>query len=102
MTMNPSQKQIVRTSDPFRAAWLLTRCARLKGLKRSGESERIYIVEGESAEEEDMDYRCGRASVNPLVLREAFYLLQELSGSSDDDDLPEEEELDLFADDIED
>ena len=67
MTMNPSQKHIVQTSDPFRVAWLLTRCGRHKGVESAGKGQGTYIVEGEKIAEEDMNYRRGRASVNPLV-----------------------------------
>ncbi len=74
--MNKTQTLVV--DDPFRAAYLL-RFGKYKDT-RFKDGKRCYVLEGETLSEEDYRYRTGYAMVNPLSLRESFYLLKELSG----------------------
>ncbi len=84
--MNKIQTLVV--DDPFRAAYLL-RFGKYKET-RFKNGKRCYVIEGEMISEENYRYRTGYAMVNPLSLRESFYLLEELSVSEEpleDDDM---------------
>ena len=78
--MNKTQTLLV--DDPFRAAYLL-RFGKYKETTFK-DGQRCYVIEGEMLSEEDYRYRTGYAMVNPLSLRESFYLLQELSEEEED------------------
>ncbi len=105
--MNKTKTLLV--DDPFRAAYLLRFGKYKKTQFKDG--QRCYVIEGEMLSEEDYRYRTGYAMVNPLSLRESFYLLKELSEENDpfssleieEDEEPFEllddtEEIDLLAD----
>lgn len=91
-----NQIKTILVDDPFRAAYLL-RFGKYRGTKIK-DGKQCYLIEGEAQtlSEEDYRYRTGYARVNPLSLKESFYLLKELS---EDNELPEEEEIDLLAND---
>ena len=80
--MNKTQTLVI--NDPFRAAYLL-RFGKYKETKTK-DGQRCYVIEGEMLSEEDYRYRTGYAMVNPLSLRESFYLLKELSGEEDNEE----------------
>ena len=77
-------------NDPFRAAFLL-KYGRYKET-RIENGQQCYVIEGDAQtlSERDFCFRTGCALVDPLALREAFFLLKELS-STDADDIELEE-----------
>ena len=101
--MNKTQTLLI--DDPFRAAYLL-RFGKYKETRLKNK-QRYYVIEGngQTLAEENYRYRTGYAMVNPLALRESFYLLKELVNEEpfevmeDSEDSEDEwQELDLLAD----
>jgi hypothetical protein len=97
---------VIETKDPFRAAYLL-RYGEFKH-SRMEDNSTLYVLAGEKLFEEDYRYRTGYASVNPLLLKESYELLLELSSKNREDsepfeliELADDEEIDLLADDDE-
>ena len=86
--MNKTQTMTI--NDPFRAAFLL-KYGRYKET-RIENGQQCYVIEGDTQtlSERDFCFRTGFALVDPLALREAFFLLKELS-SADTDDIELEE-----------
>jgi hypothetical protein len=101
-----NQPTIIETKDPFRAAYLL-RYGEFKKSRMLEDNSTLYVLAGEKLFEEDYRYRTGYASVNPLLLKESYELLMELSGKDTDSEpfelieLADDEEIALLADDDE-
>ncbi len=81
--MNKTQTMTI--NDPFRAAFLL-KYGRYKET-RIENGQQCYVIEGDTQtlSEQDFCFRTGCALVDPLALREAFFLLKELSRADADD-----------------
>ncbi len=87
--MNPTTT--IETKDPFRAAYLLRYGKYKETLRR--DKGAVYVIEGDKLSEEDFKYRTGFAFINPLLFKEAYKLLLELSRKNQ----VALEEIDLFA-----
>ncbi len=70
----------LETTDIFRGAFFLTKGGRLSGAYLSEDSRRIvsFLIVGENLTELDKDYRDGKATVNPLQLREGLNHLRDI------------------------
>lgn len=77
-------RKTVLTDDPFRAAYLLKFGSFQESKFKN--NRRVFILEGENLLEEDFKYRTGNAQVNPLVLKESYQLLLELSDVDENED----------------
>lgn len=96
---------IIKTKDPFRAAYLL-RYGEFKKSQTLEDNSTLYVLAGEKLFEEDFRYRTGYAVINPLLLKESYDLLLELSSKNREDSEPfelielaeDEEEIDLLSD----
>ena len=71
----------VETTDIFRGAFFLCHGARLASV-RINPAKRgtvvAFLIEGEEIDRLDLDYRRGRATVNPLLLRETLNELRDI------------------------
>ena len=70
----------VETTDIFRGAFFLCHGARLASIRIKQDNRRIvaFLIEGEEIDRLDLDYRRGRATVNPLLLRETLNELRDI------------------------
>ena len=70
----------VETTDIFRGAFFLCHGARLTSIRIKQDHRRIvaFLIEGEEIDRLDLDYRRGRATVNPLLLRETLNELRDI------------------------
>ena len=70
----------VETTDIFRGAFFLCHGARLASVRIKKDNRRIvaFLIEGEEIDRLDLDYRRGRATVNPLLLRETLNELRDI------------------------
>lgn len=68
----------VETGDLFKGAYFLCRGGRLLGTEYSGRDHILFIIEGENLTVEDMRFRTGAATVNPLQLRETLNYLRDV------------------------
>jgi hypothetical protein len=70
----------VETTDIFRGAFFLCHGARLTSVRIKQDNRRIvaFLIEGEEIEQLDLDYRRGKATVNPLLLRETLNELRDI------------------------
>jgi hypothetical protein len=70
----------VETTDIFRGAFFLCHGARLTSVRIKKDNRRIvaFLIEGEEIERLDLDYRRGKATVNPLLLRETLNELRDI------------------------
>lgn len=67
----------IETSDIYRGAYLLCCGARVRDTRIERGQVR-FVIEGDGVIEHDERYRCGRALVNPVQLRETLNLLRDL------------------------
>jgi hypothetical protein len=67
-------------TDLFRGAFLLCMGGRLSRVRVRGGGRRIasFLITGADLERFDRDYRCGRALVNPVQLRESLNHLRDV------------------------
>ena len=70
----------VETTDLFRGAYYLCMGADLEhiGFRRNGKQMAVFLFAGPELHEHDLDYRNGKALVNPLQFREALNHLRDL------------------------
>ena len=68
----------VETGDLFKGAYLLCRGGRLLRTTLSGRDHIVFVIEGEGLLAEDVRFRTGAASVNPLQLRETLNYLRDV------------------------
>jgi len=70
----------VETTDIFRGAFFLCHGARLTSVRIKQDNRKIvaFLIEGEEIDRLDLDYRRGRATVNPLLLRETLNELRDI------------------------
>ena len=75
--MNPT---CLETTDIFRGAFLLAKGGDLTGIRICNNGKRMatFLITGKDLSRLDRDYRCGRALVNPVQLREALNHLRDL------------------------
>lgn len=73
-------KTTLEVTDLFRGAYLLASGADLAGVRIRGRGRPLvlFCITGRDLERLDSDYRCGRALVNPLELREALNHLRDV------------------------
>ncbi len=71
---------ILETTDIFRGAFYLSKGGRLSEAYLSGGERRIvaFRITGENLSELDEAYRTGKATVNPLELRESLNHLRDI------------------------
>ena len=80
----PANDTTLSTGDIFRAAHLLCKCGKFKEIGRKDGQSRFVIEGTKEIVKEDVAFRTGNAFVNPLALRESYYLLKELSEAGKD------------------
>ena len=70
----------LETTDIFRGAFFLSKGGRLSGAYLSEDNRQIvsFRIIGENLSELDKDYRDGKATVNPLQLRESLNHLRDI------------------------
>jgi hypothetical protein len=70
----------METTDIFRGAFLLASGGGLAGIRVGKNGKRIatFLITGPDLKRLDRDYRCGRAQVNPLQLKEALNHLRDV------------------------
>jgi hypothetical protein len=70
----------VEVTDLFRGAYLLASGGSLAGVRVRTNGRRIatFLITGNDLDRLDSDYRCGRALVNPLQLRESLNHLRDV------------------------
>ena len=70
----------LETTDIFRGAFLLASRGDLAGIRVRNNGKRIatFLITGTGLDRLDRDYRCGRALVNPVQLREALNHLRDV------------------------
>ncbi len=70
----------LETTDIFRGAFFLSKGGKLSGAYLSEDSRRIvsFRIIGENLSDLDKDYRDGKATVNPLQLRESLNHLRDI------------------------
>lgn len=73
-------KAVIEVTDLFRGAYLLASGGELTGVRLRGRGRPLvlFCFTGRDLERLDSDYRCGRALVNPLKLREALNHLRDV------------------------
>ncbi len=73
-------QSIVETTDIFRGAFFLTKGGRLSDVHLSEDHKQIvsFRIVGENLSELDEAYRSGRATVDPLQLRESLNHLRDV------------------------
>ena len=74
------QPTCLETTDIFRGAFLLASGGDLAEIRIKNNGRRIatFLITGKDLERLDADYRCGRALVNPVQLREALNHLRDV------------------------
>ncbi|MGB5616528.1 MAG: hypothetical protein WBM78_06800 [Desulfobacterales bacterium] len=74
------QPTSLETTDIYRGAFLLASGGDLAEIRIDNNGRRIatFLITGKGLERLDRDYRCGRAQVNPLQLREALNHLRDV------------------------
>ncbi|MGK5095012.1 hypothetical protein WDW89_23755 [Deltaproteobacteria bacterium TL4] len=68
----------IETSDIFKGAYLLCSGGCLKQPQMNEERQVTFVIEGDEIRQKDLLYRTGRASVNPLQLRETLNFLRDV------------------------
>ena len=70
----------LETTDIFRGAFLLASGGDLAEIRVASNGRRIatFLITGEDLDRLDRDYRCGRALVNPVQLRESLNHLRDV------------------------
>jgi hypothetical protein len=70
----------LETTDIFRGAFFLASGGDLDEIRVHNNGKRIatFLITGEDLDRLDRDYRCGRALVNPVQLREALNHLRDV------------------------
>ncbi len=70
----------LETTDIFRGAFLLCSGGDLTEIRVDNNGRRIatFLITGKNLNRLDRDYRCGRARVNPLQLRESLNHLRDV------------------------
>lgn len=70
----------LETTDIFRGAFLLASGGDLAEIRVGSNGKRIatFLITGEDLDRLDRDYRCGRALVNPVQLRESLNHLRDV------------------------
>ena len=73
-------KGTVEVTDLFRGAYLLASGGSLAGVRIRANGRRIatFLITGKDLDRLDSDYRCGRALVNPVQLRESLNHLRDI------------------------
>ena len=73
-------KGTVEVTDLFKGAFLLCMGGRLDQVRVRQNGRRIatFLISGPDLERLDSDYRCGRALVNPVQLRESLNHLRDV------------------------
>jgi hypothetical protein len=73
-------KGTLEVTDLFRGAYLLASGGSLAGVRvrRNGRKIATFLITGRDLERLDSDYRCGRALVNPVQLRESLNHLRDV------------------------
>jgi hypothetical protein len=72
-------KGTLEVTDLFRGAYLLANGGNLAGVRVRTNGRRIvtFLITGPDLDRLDSDYRCGRALVNPVQLRESLNHLRD-------------------------
>ena len=70
----------LETTDIFRGAYLLASGGDLAEIRVRTNGKRIatFLITGKNLDRLDRDYRCGRALVNPVQLRESLNHLRDM------------------------
>ena len=70
----------IETTDIFRGAFLLCSGGHLTAIRIDNKENRIatFLITGKDLDRLDSDYRCGRALVNPVQLRESLNHLRDI------------------------
>ena len=70
----------LETTDIFRGAYLLASGGDLAEIRVRNNGKRIatFLITGKDLDRLDRDYRCGRALVNPVQLRESLNHLRDV------------------------
>ena len=73
-------KGTVEVTDLFKGAFLLCMGGRLDQVRvrNNGRAIATFLISGPDLERLDSDYRCGRALVNPVQLRESLNHLRDV------------------------
>jgi hypothetical protein len=73
-------KGTLEVTDLFRGAYLLASGGNLAGVRvrRNGRKIATFLITGRDLDRLDSDYRCGRALVNPVQLRESLNHLRDV------------------------
>ncbi len=73
-------KGTVEVTDLFKGAFLLCMGGRLDQVRVRNNGRKIatFLITGKGLDKLDSDYRCGRALVNPLQLRESLNHLRDV------------------------
>jgi hypothetical protein len=73
-------KGTVEVTDLFKGAFLLCMGGRLEQVRIRANGRRIatFLITGQDLDRLDSDYRCGRALVNPVQLRESLNHLRDV------------------------
>ena len=73
-------KGTVEVTDLYKGAFLLCSGGRLAQVKIRNNGRRIatFLITGKDLDRHDSDYRCGRALVNPVQLRESLNHLRDV------------------------
>ena len=73
-------KGTVEVTDLFKGAFLLCMGGRLEQVRVRNTGRRIatFLITGADLDRLDTDYRCGRALVNPVQLRESLNHLRDV------------------------
>ena len=67
----------MEVTDIFKGAYFLTRYARIKEIRKAGDNQVRFLIEGENLLEAEELYQTGQASVNPLQLKACLDYLRE-------------------------
>ena len=70
-------KGSLEVTDLFRGAYLLASGGELAGVWINGRRIATFLITGHDLDRLDSDYRCGRALVNPVQLRESLNHLRD-------------------------
>ncbi len=70
----------IETTDIFKGAFLLCSGGDLTAIRIDDNGKRIatFLITGRDLDRLDSDYRCGRALVNPVQLRESLNHLRDI------------------------
>lgn len=69
--------ETLETDDIYRGASLICMGAELSSLNRQG-NKLLFTLSGQHLIQNDLQYRLGRAMVNPLQLKETLQLLRDI------------------------